>query len=174
MPAIYLYRCTVQPEDIDGQGHVNNLTFVRWMQDAAVAHSAAQGWPPERYRTLGCGWVVRSHWIEYRRPAFLNDLIVVETWVADFKRISSRRRYRICRDSDGVVLAVAETNWAFVDLQSFLPRRVPPPLREAFQVVDRSLEVPEPPARPDANECMMDNRGNAKEGAGDVGDGPNP
>ncbi len=145
MPAIFLHECLVGSEDIDGQGHVNNLTYLRWMQDAAVAHSTAQGWPPERYRTIGCGWVVRTHWIEYRRPGFLSDPIVVETWVADFKRISSRRRYRICRLSDGVVLAVAETNWAFVDLHTFLPKRVPPELRDAFVVVDRSLEVSEPP-----------------------------
>ena len=48
-------------DEIDGQGHANNVAYVQWMQDAAVAHSAAQGWPGERYVELGCGWVVRSH-----------------------------------------------------------------------------------------------------------------
>ena len=39
MPAIYLYSHTVRPEEIDGLGHVNNVCYVSWMQDAAMAHS---------------------------------------------------------------------------------------------------------------------------------------
>ncbi len=41
------------------------------MMDAALAHSAAQGWPAERYEKLGSGvWVVRSHEIKYVEPAY--------------------------------------------------------------------------------------------------------
>jgi acyl-CoA thioester hydrolase len=40
------------------------------MQDIAIEHSAAAGWPMARYVELGAGWVVRSHFIEYLRPAF--------------------------------------------------------------------------------------------------------
>ena len=68
MPAIYLHNVKVTDEHIDIQGHANNLVYLRWMQDAAVAHSAAQGWDGERYRELSAGWVVRSHFIEYLVP----------------------------------------------------------------------------------------------------------
>ena len=45
MPAIYCHSHVVRDDEIDGLGHVNNLHYLKWMQDAAVAHSAAQGWP---------------------------------------------------------------------------------------------------------------------------------
>ena len=45
---------------------------------AALAHSAAEGWPAEAYQKLGAGWVVRSHQIEYLQPAFPGDQIVVQ------------------------------------------------------------------------------------------------
>jgi acyl-CoA thioester hydrolase len=79
MPAIYLHEHTVLDEEIDGQGHVNNLVYLHWMQSAAVAHSTAQGWPPERYQQAEAGWVVRTHNIEYLVPAFANEQIVVHT-----------------------------------------------------------------------------------------------
>lgn len=135
MPAIFGYEHIVREEEIDGLGHVNNLAYIRWMQEAAVAHSAAQGWPAARYQDLNVGWVVRSHEIEYLRPAFAAEHVVVWTWVSSFRRISSIRKYRIVRPSDGVVLAIAATNWAFIDTLRLAPRRMPPEIIDAFIVV---------------------------------------
>jgi acyl-CoA thioester hydrolase len=118
-------------------GHANNVVYIAWLQAAAVAHSAAQGWPGTRYHDLGQGWVVRSHAIEYLVPAFAGDHVVVETWVAAMKKVTSLRRYRIVRGGDAAVVAAAETNWAFVDLASGKPVRIPPAVGEAFVVVER-------------------------------------
>ena len=134
MPALYEHHHTVSPDEIDAQGHVGNVHYVSWMQAAAVAHSSAQGWTPERYREAGAGWVVRSHLIEYLRPALNGDQIVVRTWVADFKKVTSLRKYRIIRPADGTLLARAETDWAFIG-ESGAPRRIPPELAQCFEVV---------------------------------------
>ncbi|MEZ6045425.1 MAG: acyl-CoA thioesterase [Planctomycetaceae bacterium] len=69
MPPVYEHHLKVQPEEIDGQGHVNNVVYLRWMQDAAVAHSTHQGWSNARYWEAGYGWVVRTHHIEYLKEA---------------------------------------------------------------------------------------------------------
>ena len=45
-----------EDDEIDEHGHANNVRYVAWMQSAAVAHSSAQGWTPQRYRELGSGW----------------------------------------------------------------------------------------------------------------------
>lgn len=140
MPAVYEFCHTVTPGEIDGQGHVNNLEYLKWMQQAALDHSAAQGWPPERYRELGAGWVARSHAIEYLGPAFAGDEIVVKTWIADFKKVTSRRKYRILRPADDSLLAVAETNWAFIGLEHHVPRRIPPELAAAFEIPTADAE----------------------------------
>ncbi|MGE0378999.1 MAG: acyl-CoA thioesterase [Planctomycetaceae bacterium] len=134
VPAIYLHEVTVAGEDIDRQGHVNNLVYVRWMQEAGMAHSSAQGWTPERYEAAGIGWVAKSHHIEYVKPAFAGEQVVVRTWVADFKRATSVRRYRILRPADDTLLAVAETHWAFVKLATGSPLRIPPEVLECFEV----------------------------------------
>lgn len=136
MPAVFEWPHTVGPDEIDELGHVNNIEYLRWMQAAAVAHSAAQGWPAARYREIGAGWVARSHAIEYLRPAFAGEEVVVRTWVADFKKTTSRRRYSIIRPADRALLATAETNWVFVGYERGLPRRVPAEVSGAFEVVE--------------------------------------
>ncbi len=147
MPAIYEHRLTVTPRDIDVLGHVNNLVYLRWMQDAAVAHSAAQGWPTARYLELGAGWVVRSHTIEYRQPAFADESVLVRTWIANFRKIQSLRKYQIVRPADDAVLAIAETNWAFIGFEHQVPRRVPAEVTSAFSLVDPGSEPPLPRQR---------------------------
>ncbi len=136
MPAIFEYHHTVCDDEIDVLGHANNVCYVAWMQDAALAHSAAQGWPAEAYGRLGMGWVVRSHAIEYHQPARAGDPITVQTWVATFKRVTSLRRYRILRRTDGALLATAETKWAFIHYATGQPHRVPEQVVTAFEVVD--------------------------------------
>ena len=140
MPAIFKYELTVSDDAIDGQGHVNNLEHVRWMQEAAVSHSAAQGWPSSRYNETGGGWVVRSHKIEYLQALFAGEQVVVYTWVSDFRKIRSLRKYKMVRVSDDGVVALAETDWAFIGLEHRVPRRIPPELMEAFEIVPPEME----------------------------------
>jgi acyl-CoA thioester hydrolase len=135
MPAVYEHSHTVLAEEIDSVGHVNNLMYLKWLQDAALAHSAAQGWPDTAYREAGHGWVVRSHHIEYLVPAFLNDEIFVRTWIADMKRVTSLRRYEIIRRTDNKQLARASTQWAFVRFATHQACRVPAEISSAFEIL---------------------------------------
>lgn len=141
MPRIFRREITVAQADIDIQGHVNNLRYLQWMQDVAVAHSTAQGWSMQRYAEAGAGWVVRSHQITYKRPAFLGETLTACTWIAGFQARSTPRRYLFWRATDKTVLAEAETLWVYVDLATGRPTKVPDELRTAFEVVEDEGEV---------------------------------
>ncbi|HET6246306.1 MAG TPA: acyl-CoA thioesterase [Tepidisphaeraceae bacterium] len=124
MPPIYDYAIEVSPSAIDANGHVNNVEFVRWMQEAAIAHADERGCTAAT-TAAGATWVVRSHRIDYSRPAFAGDKIIARTWVADFRRAFSLRKYEFVRSADGVVLAKGETDWVFVDATSGRPKSIP-------------------------------------------------
>ncbi len=141
MPAVFEHYHVVSGDEIDALGHANNVAYVEWMQSAAVAHSAAQGWPSERYQDLTLGWVVRSHRIEYLQPAFIDEQIVVRTWVATMKKATSLRRYHILRPSDAAHLASAETLWAFVNYTTGHPTRIPREIADAFELVEEVGQV---------------------------------
>ncbi len=129
---IYEYRLTVEQNSIDEMNHASNLEYLRWTNKAAVAHSKHVGWTPERYRDFGFGFIVRTHNIKYRIPALLNDAITVHTWIASMEKVSSLRKYRIVREGDQQLLATAETNWVFVNLQTLELSRIPSEVSEPF------------------------------------------
>jgi acyl-CoA thioester hydrolase len=131
-PQLFTKTFLIPGDAIDELGHVSNLKYIAWMQEIAIQHSAAQGWPVERYLQNGAVWVVRSHFVTYVRPAFAGETITIETWVAEIKPRSSLRRYLVSRTNDQSVLVEAETNWVYIDRQSGRPLRIPDDLRAAF------------------------------------------
>jgi acyl-CoA thioester hydrolase len=133
-PGVFGQTFSIPEDAIDELGHVSNLKHLAWMQDIAIQHSTARGWPVERYLANGAVWVVRSHFVTYFRPAFAGETITLWTWVAEFRQRSSSRRYLVRRADDQRVLVEAETVWVYVDRQSGRPRRIPNDLRAAFEV----------------------------------------
>lgn len=141
MPRVFVHSYTVPADAIDAYGHVNNLEYLRWMQEVATGHSIAQGWPLQRYLEIGAGWFVRSHAIEYLRPAFEGEAMALLTWVSGFGKRTSARKYLFVRVRDREVVAEAETLWVFVDFKSGSPARIPEELRSAFDVVPATDDV---------------------------------
>ena len=123
---------TVDAVDCDELGHVNNVTWVRFVVDLAVAHSDALGYDTARYRELGAWWIVHRHEVDYRAPAFPGETIAEETWVAEMRGARCLRRSRFTRPSDGALLVEAATTWVWADAETGRPRRIPPEVRDAF------------------------------------------
>jgi len=140
---VYSYEFTVPTDALDENGHVNNVRFVQWMQEAAVRHYESLGGIPLT-QAIGATWVVRSHNIEYLRPAFAGDRIEVRTWVVNIRRVRSLRRYRFLRVTDGKLLVKGETDWVFVDASTGAPRLVPEEIIKIFPLLPEERE-PAPP-----------------------------
>jgi acyl-CoA thioester hydrolase len=121
---LYTHELTIPQNAIDNNGHANNVEFVRWMQEAAVAHADERGCTAATI-AAGATWMVLSHRIEYRRPAFAGEAIRVVTWVENVRRAFSLRKYRFERSADGEVLAEGETDWVFIDVATGRPKSVP-------------------------------------------------
>ena len=132
--AVFKYELVITDEVIDGNGHVNNVAYVQWMQDAAVAHSrACIG--SSTVRSMGSTWVARSHHIEYLSPAFAGDRVEVRTWLAGFRRVRCLRRYEFRRTPEDQLLARGETDWVFVNVESGRPSSIPEEIRSAFLIL---------------------------------------
>ncbi|WP_437229978.1 acyl-CoA thioesterase [Planctomicrobium sp. SH661] len=132
MALFFEYEHQVRSEEIDGLGHANNVSYFSWMQEAAIAHSTLQGWSTQAYEDRGWAWLVRTHHIEYRRPALVGELIRIKTWVADMTRFTSLRKFEMYRDQ--ALIARAETNWAFVDIRQGKLMAIPQEVSAAFEI----------------------------------------
>lgn len=139
---IFRHRLVVPDEAVDENGHVNNVVYVQWMQEVAVRHSEASG-GSRAMRTSGGSWVVRTHRIEYLSPAFAGDELEAATWVADFRRVRSLRKYRFTRVSDSKLITTGETDWVFVDAHTGRPRAIPEEVARSFSVHPETPDSPE-------------------------------
>jgi acyl-CoA thioester hydrolase len=130
---MFRLELVVCDDDIDALGHASNITFVRWIQDVAIAHSSAVGLDIEGYQRLGAIFVVVRQEIDYVRPAMLADVLEARTWISSVMAAKCMRRTELVRKSDGQVLARSLTTWGFVAVDNGRPRRIPESVRSAFQ-----------------------------------------
>ena len=119
----------VRDEDIDANGHANNVTYLRWVQESAIAHWEAVVPADE---AEGISWVVIRHEIDYKSPAFRAEHLLGLTWVGTITAATTERFCEIRRASDGAVLASARTVWCAIDAATGRPMRVNPRIRSRF------------------------------------------
>jgi acyl-CoA thioester hydrolase len=117
----------VRGDDIDANGHANNVAYLRWVQEAAVAHWSAVAEPAA---TGDISWVVVRHEIDYKRPAFRTDALLARTWLGAITAATTERFCEILRG--GELLARARTVWCLVDAQTGRPRRIDARIRSYF------------------------------------------
>ncbi len=121
----FIYTFTVPKDAIDFNGHVNNVTYLGWMIEAATKHSESVGYGYKTCLALGGTWVAKSHHIDYKRSAFEGDVLQMETWVDEIGQVMSVRYYRLVRQKDDKVICEGRTEWVFVDIKKMRPMRVP-------------------------------------------------
>ena len=112
---------TVDGADIDAMGHVNNIVYLRWVQEAATAHWNSAATAEQR---ASYAWVVVRHEIDYLRPAMPGDALVARTHVGAVSGAKFDRHVEIWRPADNQLLARARTVWVAIDPDSGRPRRV--------------------------------------------------
>jgi len=122
---------SIEPADIDELGHVNNVTYLRWVQDIAVAHWKTASRLSDQALLR---WVVLRHEIDYKQAAYLGDGIIARTWVGIASRLRFERHTELLRASDRNLLATARTLWCPIDARTGKPTSVSPEVRAGFSV----------------------------------------
>ncbi len=130
------YRVTVplRWSDMDAYGHVNNVQFLRLLEDARV--TGFEQWFGRDKALLEEGVLVTRHEIEYIAPlTFRHAPIAVDMWCTKVGGAGFDLGYDV-RDPDGVGeghYARAETGLVVYDFPSSRPRRIRPDEREILQ-----------------------------------------
>lgn len=136
---IFEMTLPVLTADIDGQNHVNNTVYLRWIQEVATAHWKSLA---SAEAQAAIAWVVLRHEIDYRSPGSLGDEILLRTWVGKASRLKFERFTEILRKIDppqdgfavanSRLLAQARTLWVPVNVRTGKPTRVSSELRGQF------------------------------------------
>lgn len=128
MTQSFHHPLVIQAQDIDELGHVNNVVYLRWVQETATAHWRAVASAAMQDRWL---WVVLRHEIDYRKAALPGDAVHGRTWVGKAQGVRFDRFVDIRRDDE--VLARARTVWCLIDSLNRRPHRIGVDIVELFQ-----------------------------------------
>ncbi|MFC4123183.1 acyl-CoA thioesterase [Nonomuraea zeae] len=117
----HVYLRTVRFADIDSQGHVNNVRFLDYLEDArfGMFHIDPHNAGDEPFK----GLVVTRHEIDYRRPlGFRAEPVRVESWVTEVRPVRFTLHYEIL-DDEGVYVTARSVIAAY-DVEREAPRRL--------------------------------------------------
>jgi acyl-CoA thioester hydrolase len=116
---------------MDAYGHVNNVVYLTYLEEARVDMLFSLG-SELGGKALSEGVVVARHEIDYRRPLVYHPRGVdIELWVGEVKGASFEIRYEVHDES--TVFARAASVLVAYDLDEGRPRRLSPSERSFLE-----------------------------------------
>lgn len=115
----YSFKMIVTEDVIDELNHVNNISYLNWIQLAAKKHWSELS---KNKFDKKFAWVVLRHEIDYLSPAFLNDELTIITWVGETGGVKSVRHVEIFKLDK--LLVRAKTTWCLINLNLNKPIRI--------------------------------------------------
>ncbi|GAA1949271.1 thioesterase family protein [Nocardioides panacihumi] len=97
--ARHTHSCAVRWFDMDAYGHVNNVTFLRYLEEARMDFAQKQAETTEGGIPVS---VVAQHDITYLRPLrYRSEPVIVEMWVTELGARSFKLAYEV-KDRPGM------------------------------------------------------------------------
>ena len=115
----YQHPIGILADDIDHMGHVNNSVYLKWVQEAVIRYWESLAPPEAVARHL---WVALKHEISYRRPTFLEDVVVADVIAEKVEGAKALFTTVIKRGEE--VLAEVKSTWCCLDAVSHRPARL--------------------------------------------------
>ncbi|MET8248488.1 thioesterase family protein [Streptomyces sp. NPDC005202] len=122
----HIYRCPLRWADMDAYGHVNNVVFLRYLEEARIDFLFR---PDKDFKQ---GSVVARHEIDYKRQlVHRHEPVDIELWVTEIKAASFTLGYEV-KDGDQVYVRASTVIVPF-DFEAQRPRRITAEEREFLQ-----------------------------------------
>lgn len=131
VPREFLWHAPVWQADLDAFAEVRSASLLRLLQEAATRASSDAGFDAAYYARTDTMWVIRRTTLTLDAPARYGDTLRVRTWIADFRRVRSQRKYEVYADDR--MVARASTDWVYVDQPFGRPRRIPAEWEQTFE-----------------------------------------
>ncbi|MGI5468814.1 acyl-CoA thioesterase [Streptomyces sp. CA-132043] len=124
----HVYSCPLRWADMDAFGHVNNVVFLRYLEEARIDFMFRLA-PGDGSPSFSGGSVVARHEIDYVRPLVHRHApVTIESWVTRISAASLTIQYEIkdaaTPEQGETVYVRASTVVVPYDLEAGRPRRI--------------------------------------------------
>ena len=118
---------------IDFVGHVNNIIYIQWLENARVKLMQAMGLSitelADEDEILP---IITETVIKYKKPFFLDNTVFVEAWVAEMMNVSAIFEFRFLNEK-GEVCSTGNQKVLFIDKETQRPSRKIVKYKEKFE-----------------------------------------
>ena len=136
-PNPFIYNHVVEQTDLDFLGHVNNKSYLAWMENVAWEHAKSVGISHEKQRELNRIMAVYENCMQYLASCYLGDELLIATWVGKQQGCCLRKRhFQIIRKNDLKTVFTAQATYVCIDLTNHKPKKIPKAFSEPYQVKD--------------------------------------
>ncbi|BBP46426.1 thioesterase [Thiosulfatimonas sediminis] len=116
----------VQESDLDFLGHVNNKSYLDWMEKVAWAHAQSVGISHDMQKSLNRILAVYEHHMHYLGSCYADDEIKLTTWVGEQLGCCRRERfYEFIRLKDNKTVFKAESVYVCISLDTHRAKKIP-------------------------------------------------
>lgn len=119
MSLIYEKQIQVTEEHIDQNKHVNNVQYVRWVEEIAGEH-----WDFVKHKTdyPSDVWMLLDHHIQYKKQVYLGETVRIKTYPVDPEGVRQPRKVEFyCNDQ---LVVDSRTLWVLVDKETQKVKRL--------------------------------------------------
>jgi acyl-CoA thioester hydrolase len=113
MSLIYEKQIKVTEEHIDRNNHVNNVQYVKWVEEIAGEH-----WDFVKHKTNNPEdiWMLLDHHIQYKKQVYLGELLTIKTYPKTPEGIRQPRKVEFY--CNGHLVVDSLTLWVFIDKET--------------------------------------------------------
>ncbi len=119
------------PFDTDLNGHVSNITYIRWLEMARTLMMEGTGLTLADLGEQGLGVALSDTEIHYKKPLFIDDEVTLFMWISDFGRASAWMEFEIFGNDDKLA-ADGRQRGLFINLDTHRPFKIGQNIREAY------------------------------------------
>lgn len=120
----YSFRSRVRFSEIDHTKKITLPGIINYFQDASTFQSEILGLGVDYLAEHGRAWVLSAWQVEVLRYPQIMEEISVHTWASGFKGMLGDRNFCM-KDSEGQVIACANSLWVYMDMKKGRPA-IPP------------------------------------------------
>lgn len=130
---MYSFDSRIRFSEADQNGYLTLNHLVDYFQDCCIFHSEDVGLGMSTAEDKNKVWMLIGWQIEINRLPKYTEKVTISTWPYSFVRFKGGRNFTMT-DEAGNVLARADSQWVYINLETGLPERVFDRMGEIFGV----------------------------------------
>lgn len=133
--SIFETEIAVRPDDIDMNNHVHNSRYLDLVLAARYSQMKNNyGMSMDEFIERGLGWVVNTCFIQFKRPLFLGDTVLVKTGIDSYGTTSVKVRFEIIRKETGKVSADGYFDYTMINLATGRAEKLPEDIIKKYSI----------------------------------------